>query len=105
MVQAIYGYKNAVEKAMKAKNGAWPSQDEVVAAFKDLDFETPSGPIKITSAQDTHQAAVYGITSGQPDPTFGFPLLERLQSWPAAVVNPPPGKKTLEWIDADFKKP
>ena len=105
MVQAIYGYKNAVEKAIQAKNGAWPTQDEVVAAFKDLDFETPSGPIKITSAQDTQQAAVYGITSGQPDPKFGFPVLERVQAWPAAAVNPPPGKKTLEWIDADFKKP
>src|ERR671930_104259 len=52
MVQAIYGYKNAVEKAMQAKNGAWPTQEEIVAAFKDLDFETPSGQVKITSAQD-----------------------------------------------------
>jgi branched-chain amino acid transport system substrate-binding protein len=105
MVQAVYGYKNAVEKAMKAKNGAWPNQDEVVAAFKDLDFETPTGPIKITSAQDANQQAVYGLTSGRPDPRFGFPLLEKVQTWPATVVNPPPGKKTLEWIDSEFKKP
>jgi branched-chain amino acid transport system substrate-binding protein len=105
MVQAIYGYKNAVETAIKAKNGAWPNQDEVVAAFKDLDFETPSGPIKITSAQDANQQAVYGLTSGRPDPRFGFPLLEKVQTWPATVVNPPPGKKTLEWIDSEFKRP
>jgi branched-chain amino acid transport system substrate-binding protein len=105
MVQAIDGYKSAVEKAMKAKNGAWPTQEEIVAAFKDLDFETPAGPIKITSAQDGQQQAVYGMTVGKPDPKFGFPLLDRVQTWPAAAVNPPPGKKTLDWIDQDFKMP
>ena len=103
MLQAIDGYKTAVKKAMGAKNGAWPSQDEIVAAFKDLDFETPAGPIKVTSSQDGQQQAVYGITSGRPDPKFGFPLLDRVQSWPAAAVNPPPGKKTLEWIDTEFR--
>src|SRR5919202_1337155 len=105
MLQAIDGYKTAVEKAMRAKNGAWPSQDEIVAAFKDFDFETPAGPIKITSSQDGQQQAVYGITSGKADPKFGFPLLDRIETWPAAAVNPPPGKKTLEWIDNDFNKP
>lgn len=105
MVQAIYGYKTALEKAMKAKNGAWPTPEEIVAAFKDLDFETPSGAIKITSSQDGNQQAVYGITAGRPDPKFGFPLLDKVQIWPAAAVNPPPGKKTLDWIDTEFKKP
>ena len=105
MLQAIDGYKSAVEKAMQAKNGAWPSQDDVVAAFKDLDFETPAGPIKITSAQDGNQQAVFGITSGQSDPKFGFPLLGNTQTWPASAVNPPAGKHTLAWIDSDFKAP
>jgi branched-chain amino acid transport system substrate-binding protein len=105
MVQAIYGYKTALEKAMKAKNGAWPTQEEIVAAFKDLDFETPSGAIKVTSSQDGNQQAVYGITAGRPDPKFGFPLLDKVQVWPAVAVNPPPGKKTLEWIDTEFTKP
>ena len=105
MAQAVYGYKNAVEKAMQTKNGAWPSQEEIVAAFKDLGFETPSGSIKITSAQDGNQQAVYGLSSGRPDPKFGFPLLEKVQTWPASAVNPPPGKKTLDWIDQEFKKP
>ena len=105
MVQAIDGYKTALEKAMDAKNGAWPSQEEIVAAFKDLDFETPSGSIRITSAQDGNQQAVYGVTAGRPDPKFGFPLLDRMQTWPASAVNPPAGKKTLEWIDTEFKKP
>jgi branched-chain amino acid transport system substrate-binding protein len=105
MVQAIDGYKTALEKAMKAKNGAWPTQDEIVAAFKDLDFETPAGPIKITSVEDANQQAVMGVTSGRPDPKFGFPLLDKVQVWPAPAVNPPPGKKTIEWIDTEFKKP
>lgn len=105
MLQAIDGYKTALEKAMKAKNGAWPTQEEIIAAFKDLDFETPSGSIKITSSQDGQQQAVYGITAGKADPKFGFPLLDKIATWPAAAVNPPPGKKTLEWIDNEFKNP
>ena len=105
MVQAIDGYKTALEKAMKAKNGAWPSQEDILAAFKDLDFETPTGAIKITSSQDGNQQAVFGMTSGQSDPKFGFPLLGNVQTWPAGVVNPPSGKKTLAWIEAEFKAP
>jgi branched-chain amino acid transport system substrate-binding protein len=105
MVQSVLGYKSAVEKAIKTKNGAWPTQEEIVAGFKDLDFETPSGAIKMTSVQDANQQAVYGITAGRADPKFGFPLLDKVQTWPASVVNPPPGKKTLEWIDTEFKKP
>ena len=45
------------------------------------------------------------MTSGSPDPKFGFPLLEKIQTWPGPAINPPPGKKTVEWIDSDFKKP
>jgi branched-chain amino acid transport system substrate-binding protein len=105
MAQAVTGYKTAIEKAIKTKNGAWPTQEEIVAAFKDLDFETPAGSIKMTSTQDGNQQAVYGITAGRADPKFGFPLLDKVQTWPPTVVNPPPGKKTLDWIDAEFKQP
>jgi branched-chain amino acid transport system substrate-binding protein len=105
MAQAIYGYKAAVEKAIKAKNGSWPSQDEIANAFTDLTFEAPLGTIKISSTHDALQPAVMGITGSRADEKFGFPLLEKVMAWPAEAVNPPPGKKTVEWLDTDFKKP
>lgn len=104
MAQAVLGYKNAVEKAQKAKNGDWPSQDEVLKAFEGLNYDTPSGPIQIKENRDAWQQAVWGITAAKADPKFGFPLLDKVQTYPAEKVNVPVGRKTLEWIDNDFGK-
>ena len=104
MVQAVYGYRAAIEKAMKAKSNAWPGQDDILAAYKDLTYETPSGTINTRNNLDSQQQAVYGTTGTKMDPKFGFPLLEKVQIWPAEKVNPPVGRKTIEWIDSDFGK-
>ena len=42
------------------------------------------------------------MTSGNYDPKWGFPLLDRIQSFPADKVNPPLGTKTIQWIDSSF---
>jgi branched-chain amino acid transport system substrate-binding protein len=102
MAQAALGMKEAYDKAIKAKNGAWPTTDEVLTAWQDLTYETPTGTISTKSHHDTIQPAVYGITGTRPDPKFGFPLLDRIQTFPAEQVNPPVGQKTLEWIQTSF---
>jgi branched-chain amino acid transport system substrate-binding protein len=104
MVQAITGLKAAYEKAMKANGDRWPSQEQVSEAFTDLTYETPTGTISTKSNHDGHQQAVYGITGTRPDPRFGFPLLERVAVFPPDQVNPPPGTKTLDWINSSFGK-
>src|SRR5216683_541518 len=40
---AIASYKAAVEKAAKAKNGSWPSQDDIVDALEGLSIESLGG--------------------------------------------------------------
>lgn len=102
MAQAIYGLKAAYERAIQANGGRWPTQEQVVEAFRDLTFEAPSGQIRIQRNLDGIQPAVYGLTSTQLDPKWGFPLLERLQVFPAEQVNPPVGTKTLEWLETGF---
>jgi branched-chain amino acid transport system substrate-binding protein len=101
MAQSILGMKAAYEKAIQAKNGGWPTQDEVIAAWDDLTYETPTGTIR-TKSHDSQQQAVYGLTSGNYDPKWGFPLLDRIQTFPADKVNPPLGTKTIQWIDSSF---
>ncbi len=101
MAQSILGLKAAYEKAIQAKNGGWPTQEEVIAAWDDLTYETPTGTIR-TRSHDSQQQAVYGITSGNYDPKWGFPLLDRIQVFPADKVNPPLGTKTIQWIDSSF---
>ncbi|MBX5492971.1 MAG: ABC transporter substrate-binding protein [Chloroflexi bacterium] len=102
MAQSIYGLKAAYERAIQANGGRWPTQEQVIEAFRDLTFETPSGTIRVQRNLDGVQQAMYGITSTQLDPQWGFPLLERVQIFPPEQVNPPPGTKTLQWLDTAF---
>src|SRR5262249_44173444 len=47
MAQAFYGLKAAIEKAVKAKNGGWPSNEEIGAAMEGLEFDTPRGRVLV----------------------------------------------------------
>jgi branched-chain amino acid transport system substrate-binding protein len=96
MAQAILGLKAAYEKA-----GGSPTQDQVIAAFEGLTFETPSGTIAMSLGKG-HQAVeetVYGMaktTGGK----LGFVKVKR---YPASQVNPPEGVKSAEWIKTALK--
>jgi branched-chain amino acid transport system substrate-binding protein len=99
MAQAIYGLKAAWEAAIRARRGTWPSTEDVVAAFHDLSYRTPSGIVTTQANQDSRQDVVFGITSARLDPRHGFPLLERVRVFPAERVTPPAGTRTQEWIE------
>ena len=105
MAQAIYGLKAAYEKAFRAKNGAWPSPEDVIKAFRGLTYRTPSGMVTTQSNQDSHQEVVFGMTTARLDPRYGFPLLDRVRVFPPEWVNPPVGVRTLEWIDGGAWRP
>jgi branched-chain amino acid transport system substrate-binding protein len=100
MAQAFYGLKAAIEKAVKTKNGAWPSSEEISAAMENLEFDTPRGRVLVRKDHEAVHEAMWGVTSGKKHPQFGYPILEELRVFPAAEVNPPEGKKTVEWIDS-----
>jgi branched-chain amino acid transport system substrate-binding protein len=91
MAQAILGLKAAYEKA-----GGTPTQDQVIAAFENLTFDTPSGTIKMALGKG-HQAVeetVYGMAK-----TKGGKLtFEKVKRYPASQVNPPEGVKSADWI-------
>lgn len=96
MAQAILGLKAAYEKA-----GAAPSQDQVIAAFEGLTFETPSGKIAMSLGKG-HQAVepvVYGMTK-----TVGGKLtFVKVKQYPPEKVNPPEGAKSADWIKTSLK--
>lgn len=41
---------------------------------------------------------MWGLTTERTDPELGYPILDRLEVFPADQVNPPLGTPTLEWI-------
>jgi branched-chain amino acid transport system substrate-binding protein len=102
MALAVLGLKVAWDKAQKAK-GAKPTTDEVVAAFKGIEYDGPGGHVKLTLG-DGHQGVqetAYG--------TYRFnkqtrqPELVDVMRFPADCVNPPPGVKADDWIKGGMK--
>jgi branched-chain amino acid transport system substrate-binding protein len=100
MAQAFYGLKAAVEKAAKAKNGAWPSTEEIAAAMEGLEFDTPRGRVLVRKDHEAVHEAMWGVTSGKKHPELGFPVLDQFRVFPGADVMPPEGQKTVDWIES-----
>jgi branched-chain amino acid transport system substrate-binding protein len=100
MAQAFYGLKAAIEKAVKVKNGTWPTNEEIAAAMEGLEFDTPRGRVLVRKDHEAVHEAMWGLTSGKKHPEFGYPILDQLRVFPAADVIPPEGRKTIEWIES-----
>ena len=100
MALSLLGLKLAWEKAADKKGGAKPTTDEVVAAFEGIEYDSPSGNVKMALG-DGHQgiqATAYG--------TYRFnkqkkePELIDVIRFNAECVNPPSDKTSEEWIKA-----
>jgi branched-chain amino acid transport system substrate-binding protein len=102
MSQSILGLKAAYEKAQGA-GAAAPTQDQIIAAFEGLTFETPSGTIKMALGKG-HQA-VEETVYGQAKMVKGKLTFVNVKRYPAEKVNPPEGVKSADWIKAGFKAP
>lgn len=105
--QAILGVKAAYEKAIADNNlseGELPTTDQVIAAFEFLEFDTPSGLIKMALGNG-HQAVegtAYGLT-GEFNPATGEVDLVNVVHYPAECVNPPAGVSSPDWIASGFE--
>jgi branched-chain amino acid transport system substrate-binding protein len=100
MAQAFYGLKAAIEKAIKAKNGGWPSNEEIGAAMEGLAFDTPRGQVLVRKDHEGINDAMWGLTSGKKNAEFGYPVLDDFRVFPAADIIPPESTKTIEWIES-----
>ncbi|MFQ5787004.1 MAG: ABC transporter substrate-binding protein [Thermodesulfobacteriota bacterium] len=97
--QAIYSYKAAVEKA-GSLTGGWPTVDEVADAMTGLGIQTPSGNITIRADHNAIEDGLFGFT--KLTSKYPFPILdpERIEVFPAFLVNPPVGIRTVDWINS-----
>jgi len=102
MIQALLGLKTAVEKAMAANGGSKPTDEELVEAMTGLEWQAPSGTIKMALG-DGHQAiqdTAIGRTKWNADK--GIVELVDIERYDAECVNPPPGIQGVEWIKQGF---
>jgi branched-chain amino acid transport system substrate-binding protein len=103
MALSLLGLKVAWEKAQKAKAGARPSTDDVVAAFEGISYESPGGLVKLALA-DGHQGiqeTAYGTYRFNKQKKM--PEVVDVLRFPAECVNPPPGVNADEWIKEGMK--
>ncbi len=103
IVQSILGLKLAAEKASAAKGGAKPSSEDLAAAMKNLEWDTPSGKIKMALG-DGHQAiqdAAVGVTKW--DAAKNRMTITDVRYYPAECINPPAGVKSVDWIKSGLK--
>jgi branched-chain amino acid transport system substrate-binding protein len=102
MVQSLLGLKLAAEKAMAANGGKKPNPEQLAAAMKGLEWESPAGRIRMLLA-DGHQAVQdTAIGRTKYDAAKKMVMIEDIMRFPADCVNPPPGMKSEDWIKAGF---
>ena len=98
---ALLGLKKAYDTAA-ALAGGFPDQEQVIAAFAGLEWDSPSGPVRMALA-DGHQgiqANAIGLTRWDED--LGRITVENVRHYPAECVNPPAHMDGIPWIEAGF---
>lgn len=97
----LLAVKAAFEKAAAAAGG-FPNQEQVIAAFEYLEWDSPSGPLKMALANGHQaiQANAVGLTKYDRD--AGRVRVTDITHYPADCVNPPPDIKGTAWIEAGF---
>lgn len=101
MASAFLGAKAAYEKALKARK-ATPSDDDIIAAFERLKFESVSGIVDMSLGKG-HQA-VQHVAYGMVRMVDGKPTLTNVRYYPPEQISPPDGVKSLDWIRGGFKR-
>jgi branched-chain amino acid transport system substrate-binding protein len=102
MVQALTGLKLAVERAMAANGGKKPSPEQLAAALKGSEWDSPAGRIRMALG-DGHQAMQdTAIGKTRYDAGKKMVMLDDIQRFPAECVNPPANMKSEDWIKAGF---
>ena len=99
---ALASYKQAVETAAKAKNGSWPSQDDVIDALAGLSIESLGGNSSWRKDHIAEQTFVQGFTTHNNN--YDFVTLGNFETMFASDLQKPPGTNFWEWIKtAQFK--
>jgi branched-chain amino acid transport system substrate-binding protein len=101
MAMSLLGLKLAYEKAQKGE--AKPTNDEVAAAFKGIEFEGPSGKVKLAIGDGHQGIAETAYGSYRFNKEKNEPEITDIMRFPAECVNPPAGINADEWIKEGMK--
>lgn len=102
MTQSVLGLKSAIEKAMAANGNKRPTTEQIAAALRGLEWDSPSGRIKMAlgNGHQAIQANAIGVTKW--DQKLNRMIVTDVEVFAAECVNPPAGIKSEEWIARGF---
>jgi branched-chain amino acid transport system substrate-binding protein len=96
MAQAIFAMKAGYEKAIAAKGGAWPTDAELAAAFRGLEFPSLTGSVKIREDGQGLESQLIG-TSLHSD-KYPFAVMTDMMVFDPVKVTTPVGLKSADWL-------
>ncbi|WP_439682718.1 ABC transporter substrate-binding protein [Cupriavidus oxalaticus] len=102
MAQALMGLKLAVEKAMAGNGGKKPSPEQLAAALRGSEWDSPGGRIRMAVAQGHQAIQDTAIARTRYDAARKMVVLDDVVRFPAECVNPPGGITAEAWIKAGF---
>ena len=97
MAQAIAALKAGYEKAISDGGGAWPDSAALATALSGLKFRALTG--EVTIRPEDHQGLqdqLLGTTAVSS--AYPFDVLDDMLLFPGAMVTPPAGQISLEWL-------
>ncbi|WP_299361501.1 ABC transporter substrate-binding protein [uncultured Paracoccus sp.] len=96
MVQALAALEAAYDKAIEANGGAWPSEDQLVAAFEGLEFQGYGRPVTIREDNQGIEAQLLGTTVQGGE--YPFATMENVMIFDGAGITTPIGEESVEWV-------
>ncbi len=103
MAQALFGLKLAVEKAMAANGGRKPTPEQLAAALRGSEWDSPAGRIRMALGGGHQAIQDTAIGRTKYDPARKMMTIVDIERFPAECVNPPADMKSEDWIKSGFK--
>jgi branched-chain amino acid transport system substrate-binding protein len=95
--QAISALKTAYDKAIAANGGAWPSAEQLAAAFKNLEFPTlTSGTMRIRADGQGLEPQLIGTTLRAAG--YNHAVMTNMIIFPPEMVTTPMGQQSVPWL-------
>jgi branched-chain amino acid transport system substrate-binding protein len=93
---AMAVYKAGVEKAVKAKSGSWPSQNDVIDAIEGIEVESLGGKGQMRKDHIAEQTFYQGLTTHKNN--YDFVTIDPVDVMYSDQLQKPPGANFWNWI-------
>jgi branched-chain amino acid transport system substrate-binding protein len=93
---AMQVYKAGVEKALKAKGGAWPTMEEVAASMEGVKVDSLGGPGQMRTDHIAEQTFYQGLSTHKNK--YDFVTLGTVDKMYSTQLQKPPGTDFWKWL-------